>query len=405
MVTTTNIERDYVIQGKVVDRATQRGVSGLVVQAWDRDTRYDDMLGQAVSAPDGTFTVGFTSKYFGDYAPDLAPDLYFKVSMDGKEVLNTYDKTQYNVPPGVTRVTLEIDLPQAPVAGTDRISAQQAFKAVDWWQASDFRGVFTQSRDKTMTVGNVALALLSDSFKNFDFAPVQPQAAREREIVNQTPDSARTALLQQQVEVTEVKTVSDLTPSDKVRMIAGYPLNLKAGDRVTLYEDNGVVQYYTRDPAPSVSADGATVARIDNDVQNMKARVAGMDDLRTEIANVKAANADVAARTADEAAQSQAHAAELAALQQKLDQVQQANASKDVQIAKLQSDLMQVTKAQDALAARIPLDRLAALELQLKQLAVPLKQAPVGTATVTVAVAKKSSVKKAPVKPTSKRKG
>jgi len=48
--------------------------------------------------------------------------------------------------------------------------------------------------------------------------------------------------------------------------------------------------------------------------------------------------------------------------------VQQAGASKDAQIAKLQSDLTQVTKAQDALAARLPLNRLAVLEQQLQRL-------------------------------------
>ena len=361
-------ERDYTVQGVVVDRATQRGVRGLLVEAWDRDTKYNDMLGQVITDDDGAFTVRFDSDYFGNAKPDNGADVFFKVFMDDREVLSTFDRPLHNMQPGSAQVRLEIDLPQLQPLGQDRVSAEQAFKAIDWWQASDFRGVYHQGRDKTSTVGRMGGALLGDALKRFDFAPVRPQSTREKEIVNQTPDSARVALRQQQVEVTQVKPASTLGSAAGVRQMTGYPLNLRAGDRVTLYEENGVVKYYTRDPAPASTADGATVARIDEDVQAMKARVAGMADMRTDIANVRTANADVAARTDEEAAQSKAQALELARLQRQLEAVQQASAGKDVQIAKLQSDLVLVTKAQDALGARLPLARLDAIEQRLDRL-------------------------------------
>jgi hypothetical protein len=146
---------------------------------------------------------------------------------------------------------------------------------------------------------------------------------------------------------------------------------LKADDRVTLYEEGGMVKYYTRDPKPVASGDAATVARIDDDVQAMKARVATMDDFRTELATVKTANSEVAARAADQAALVQTQAAELVQLRRQLEKVQQASANKDVQITKLQNDLTLVTKAQDTLAARLPLNRLEALEQELHRLSRP----------------------------------
>jgi hypothetical protein len=174
--------------------------------------------------------------------------------------------------------------------------------------------------------------------------------------------------MQQNVSVTAVKDASTLDTGATLKQIADYPLRLKAGDRVTLYEQDGVVKYYTRDAAPSTTADGATVARIDGDLQSIKSQVASFDEVRTEIANVKAANVDIATRTAEEAALAQNHAREIDKLQKQLAQVQQASVAKDAQINKLQSDLVQVTRAQDALAARLPLDRINALELQLQRL-------------------------------------
>jgi hypothetical protein len=381
---------EYVIEGLVVDRATQRPVPGARVEAWDRDTRYHDLLGQVVTDVHGAFTISFGQEYFGDYAPDRAPDVFYKVFLDDQLVLTTFEHPQRNLGPGLTRVKLELDLPQPPPPGKDRISAEQALKALRWWQASDFRGVFNQGRDQTRTVGKLAGALVSDAFKNLDFKPIRPHGAREREVVNQTPDNARRALAAQKIEVTDVKPVATLAPAERARLLAGYPLRLNPGDRVTLYEENGMVAYYTRDPKPVASTDAQTVARIDGDVQVIKARVASMDDLRTEIDTVKDANVEAAARSADQAALVHAQAEELARLRSQLESVQQANAGKDLRIAKLQTDLALVTQAQDALAARLPLDRLAALEQQVLHLTRPALGAAVdvvapGAAVVTPA--------------------
>lgn len=388
MATRIPTEREYTLQGVVVDRATQRGVGGVHVEAWDRDTKYHDMLGQVVTEPDGAFTIAFDSSYFGNSTPDHGPDVYYKVLTQDTELLSTFDRPQHNLQRGTTRVKLEIELPQIAPLGEDRVTTERAIKMINWWQASDFRGAFNEQRDKSLTVGKMMTSLLGDAFKNFDFDPVQPRGTRENEIVNQTPDSARTALAQNQIEVTDVKPVSSLGASGGARVITGYPLSLRAQDRVTLYEDNGVVKYYTRDPAPKASADEQTVARIDGDVQSVKARVAGLDEMRVEIANVKTANAEIAARAAEEAGQAQTQAEELARLRTQLAQVQQVGAQKDVQIAKLQSDLEMVTKAQDNLAARLPLNRLETLE---KQMALLSRSAP--PAQPKTRVAKKSARK------------
>jgi hypothetical protein len=346
----TRLEREYILTGIVVDRITQRGVAGVVIEAWDHDTKFHDMLGQATADADGQFVMAFDREYFGNAAPDRGADLFFRVYLDDREVLTTFDKPLRNLQPGRRDVRLEIDLPQVQT-GRDRVTTEQAIKAVDWWRASDFRGVFTQGLDKTRTVGSMVGALLGDAFRNFDFEPVRPRSTREREIVNQPAHTARVALIQQQVEVTAVRPASTLRGAR--RSIADYPVTLRAGDRVTLYEENGLVTYYTRDTPPASAADGATVARIDEDVQAVKAQVAAIGELRTELENTQTLATEVSARAAEEAERANAHADALARLQAQLDEVQRISASKDAQIAKLQNDISLVTKAQDALAATL----------------------------------------------------
>ncbi len=419
MVTRIKIDREYIIQGVVIDRATQEGVRGALVEAWDRDTRYHDMLGQVVTGEDGQFTIGFDTDYFGDYAPDRAPDVFYKVFLDQVEVLNTYETPQRNLPKGLTRVTLDIELAQFVPSGRDRVTSLQALKLIDWWQASDFRGAYNQARDKGRTLGKLSTGSLGKVLEDFDLRPIQPKSTREREIIDQSPEAARAALSQQQVEVTKVQPVSELGTRAGLRLIADYPLRLRAGDRVTLYEENGVVKYYTRDPVPKAAVEGDTVMRLDSELQGVRTRVADMDTLRAEVETVKAAHADGAARAAEEAAQVQAQVRETARLQQQLDTVLQANAEKDVQLAKLRDDLQRVTKAQDTLSTRIPLDRLTALEQQIKRLspgtpvsrktpvakkaATPAKKTAATPAAKKVArPAAKAAAKKAPAKKTGR---
>ena len=369
MASTTDRQPKYIVQGVVVDRASQRAVRGVRIEAWDRDTRYHDLLGQAITDERGAFTIGFDSDYFGDFAPDRAPDVFFKVFLDDREVLNTFERPLRNADRGTIRVKLEIEMPQLRPEGQDRVSAEQAIKMADWWRASDFRGVFRESRDKAATVGKLFGSLAGRSVESFDFAPLRPRGTRERDVVDQDVTNAQRALALQRVEVAEVRPVGAEGPRAELRSLKDYALRLEPGDRVTLYEENGVVKYYTRVPAVDPGqVDGQTVARIDDEVQSLKAQVRGVDALRTEVDNLKTADRATEERISADADGLRTQAEEVARLRRELLEVRQAAADKDAEIVKLRSDLANVHSAQDNLAARIPLNRLEALEQQIELL-------------------------------------
>jgi len=260
-------------------------------------------------------------------------------------------------------------MPQLRPEGRDRVSAEQAIKVADWWRASDFRGVFRESRDKASTIGKLFGSLAGRSLESFDFAPVRPRGTRESDVVDQDVTNAQRALALQRVEVAEVRTVGAEGPRANLVSLKDYALRLEPGDRVTLYEENGVVKYYTRVPAVDPSqVDGQTVARIDDDVQSLKAQVRGVDMLRTEVDNLKAADRATEERISADAEGLRTQAEEVDRLRRELLEVRQAAADKDAEIVRLRGDLTNLRSAQDNLAARLPLNRLQALEQQIELL-------------------------------------
>jgi hypothetical protein len=336
--------RNYRIAGRVIDRASRAGVAQLTVEAWDRDTRYHDMLGSAVTAADGSFSIAFDSEYFGDFAPDRAPDLFFKILRDGKVLKSTLGEPLMNVPPGVTQVTLEIGAgAEMPAPGRDRIRSHHVRKVSDFAHQSDFKGVFREQRDKASMLGRFLAAAGGSALAAFELEPLRPSRVPTAQVVGQDTASAMANLAASRVQVSEVKTYDPKTDAASVRALAEFPLRLKPGDQVTLYEEQGTVRYYSvvKPVAPS-GVDAETVARLDREVKDLKGE---------QIAQLKA----------------------------ELARMQQSAADKDAQIERLQNDLAKTQAEQAALDQRFPAEKLAALERQMQLLNERVRTTPAPT--------------------------
>src|SRR5262245_3140253 len=102
------------ISGQVVAMHNGNGIPNLRVEAWDKDTKYHDMLGEAQTDGDGHFEIDFDSSYFGDHAPDRYPDLFFKVFRGRTLIHDTSDTVLWNVKSRDKTVVIQI----APGNGT-----------------------------------------------------------------------------------------------------------------------------------------------------------------------------------------------------------------------------------------------------------------------------------------------
>lgn len=99
------------ITGRVIDRKTRHGTSGLRVEAWDKDHVLDDFVGGATTDTEGSFEISFDASYFQGCNKDQLPDLFFKVYDREALIANTEDSVLYNVQEGASEVTIEVDRP------------------------------------------------------------------------------------------------------------------------------------------------------------------------------------------------------------------------------------------------------------------------------------------------------
>jgi hypothetical protein len=358
----------YRIIGRVIDRVSRRGLGGLRVEGWDHDKKYREMVGSVVTNSDGAFSFTFDSSYFADDAPDRVPEIFFRIYLDDRVIKSTID-SPLKSQPGDTRTTIEIDQEEVAPSGKDRVSTDQAFKAVRFVQQSDFRGIWREGRDKVTTLARFAGALGADAVANFDFEPIGPKGTRQNEVVGQDVTTAQRNLAANQVSVVEVKDYSPRADREHLRAFADFPLALKAGDRVTLYQRDGRVQYYSVvRPVPDTRVDANEVARIDKEVQTLKTSFVDVSAVREDLQTVKVGTAESTAQLKGDVATIRTQVAEIARLKTELAAVRQSAADKDVQIDKMKVEVANMQAAQRDINTRFSPDRLAALEQQVQQL-------------------------------------
>lgn len=103
--------RMFRINGRVIDRATQKGIVGLRVEAWDKDLIFHDLVGTAVTDVDGGFRIDLGESHFKELFQDRQPDLFFKVFREDELIKSTGDSVLWNVAAGSTEVVIEVAIP------------------------------------------------------------------------------------------------------------------------------------------------------------------------------------------------------------------------------------------------------------------------------------------------------
>lgn len=89
-------EKGFKIYGKVGELESKLGVPGLLVEALDKDYKYDDRLGSVSTDKDGNFEIRYEGKDFKDAYRDTQPDIYLRIKgPDGKVIHTTEDKVRY----------------------------------------------------------------------------------------------------------------------------------------------------------------------------------------------------------------------------------------------------------------------------------------------------------------------
>ncbi|NEO09783.1 peptidoglycan-binding protein [Moorena sp. SIO3I8] len=97
------------ILGRVIDPKTSGVVSGLRVEAWDKDLIFNNLVGRAITDDHGSFGMEFDESYFQELFADQRPDIFFKVFCDQQLIKSTEDSVLWNLDIGETEVLITVD--------------------------------------------------------------------------------------------------------------------------------------------------------------------------------------------------------------------------------------------------------------------------------------------------------
>jgi hypothetical protein len=117
-------ENKWNIKGFVVDSQSKKGLSGLHVEAWDKDSSHDDPLVSIPTDDKGFFSLEFDESRFREHESDKLK-VYLVIRHNGKEVKQT-GIIHHNLEPGVTdwghiMVNLaEADVPEEDPPGEEK---------------------------------------------------------------------------------------------------------------------------------------------------------------------------------------------------------------------------------------------------------------------------------------------
>jgi hypothetical protein len=334
------------------------------VEVWNSAAAQHAVLGAAVTDPSGQFDLAATA----DVPPGPVTGGATGVV---PATMRVFQGTQLLAVTGETNIpdlfkfkgpaALQVHPAEPQKELKDHVSVDQVLQGLDFWQQSDFKGVFHEGRTRASSVGSLVTASLTAAARNFVLKPVKPTPVRNADVVNQDSNTARRRLEMQQVKVASVKPYQ--TGLGTLGDVTSLGATVKAGDTVELFEENGIVKSYRIQKAPKAGDTTkltTDVNALQGDVHNLQAKQQEIDDLKLS-----------QQRQTETITALQQKAAMVDQLQAQLTKVQSDSAQKDQTIAKLQSDVATVSKAHTELAASITPDRLAKIEEAVKKLQRP----------------------------------
>jgi hypothetical protein len=195
-------------------------------------------------------------------------------------------------------------------ASRDRLTTAMAQQGLEFFRQSDFRGTGRQGVDAVKVFGSLLGGMLRTKVAGETLSPVRPSTLQARDVVGQPPIVAERNLSARGVTVNRVESAAAATKPTE--LLSAFPMRLREGDRVTLFEENGQVRSFavesreaiatpreaasegaSRADAPRLLASPATAANVDQ----LRAEV---DALREECAALRATQKELLARLAPE---------------------------------------------------------------------------------------------------------
>jgi hypothetical protein len=233
-------DRVYHATGQVIDKETSQGLPGLSIEAWNVDPASTQPLAVTVTEEDGRFvlTFDFTQQSFGNI-----PDIIFKVFRNGVLLESAESAVSWNANTEEDVTILIRKIPQKRIDAKNRVTAKQFLKGADFIQQSDFMGLLQNFKDKAGTRWDVVGEVVANTFTKMDFEPLRPARNLEKEVINKDVNTVKRNLESEQIQVTVLPYNPRLNRAF-LADITTIPNDLKPGQKVNIYQENGTVKYF-----------------------------------------------------------------------------------------------------------------------------------------------------------------
>lgn len=229
----------YHATGQVIDAKTSEGLGGLTVEAWDAGNTLQRPLATTKTETDGRFTVELDFEQFGF---KQMPDVVFKVLQNGVQMEAIESGVAWNAN-SEEAITLLVRVAARDTSkAKDRVTAKQVLKTADFFQQSDFLGLFMNVKEKVGTRWGTIADAVSNSLLKAEMEPVRPGRNFEKEVVGTDVNTAKKNLEEQQVEVNVLKYNPRLNKAT-LQDLTSFSNKLRPGQKVNIYEENGTVKY------------------------------------------------------------------------------------------------------------------------------------------------------------------
>jgi hypothetical protein len=308
--------RVFHISGTVTDSATQKGVPDLRVEVWDRDDQQHTLLGASVTAARGRFNIAVSA----EVPPVVTGGVpaFLKVFQQTAPLSASGDTAIQDLFTQTAPLNLSVDARLTEPPPTDKIALSQVLDAIDFIRLTDFKALFQEGKDRVSATTSVVGDSLKSAASKVKIGPIRLPKVRTSDVIRQDTATATQRLRAQGVTVTAVKDYKgDLS---SLNLVTSVPVNVKSGDKIELYQQNGVVRGYriVKDTPPPINA--VTVGRIQTDITSLQSKLEAksaevdqlqveltrkseqVDQLNSQITALRQAHDQLAARSADIAA-------------------------------------------------------------------------------------------------------
>jgi len=181
-----------------------------------------------------------------------------------------------------TDVTLRVEIPEMRTRENDRVTPARTLEMAAFIQQSDFMGLYGQFREKAGSSLNYLSDMLVNTVAKMDLTPIKVGETRTENIVGKNVDSARGNLEKENIAVNEVRPYDPRLNKRSFSEMASFPTTLKPGQKVNLYEENGVVRYYSIEkevqPAPGMVVEkDTTISKLKEELESTRREAAEKD--------------------------------------------------------------------------------------------------------------------------------